>query len=603
MIVLKIITAIIILTSIPSFAATKYVSPSGSAAWGDCTVDSSPCSLATANANVAAGDTVKMMSGSYSTDINPCDTCDGTDWTTGLITFDGDYDGTVTITSSIGSHGASGEGHIYLDNNSYLKINDVVLGTGATSGPNAISIHVVDNIWLEDITLNGNYNRPVEINNEGVTGEASYIYINRLTISDNDGDSCGNNRPYDQVTIEGNTHHTLIENSTFGSSRHMVFYYLDDCPNNPPGEDCSSYDRPRFMINRNNTSKNIAEAGWGMAASPEDISTDPYVLIEGNFIQQSARDRNGTLAPGCSDHGKGIRLEGDRNIARYSTDDGTIGYKEAVSNRVYNNTLVNNYQVGFNFRWGSSSVNHSDNRMINNIITLNAHMDNNEQRQVTWFAQSSNGTSPCDIFTNNLINDSATETSRLYIETDGYDYMCTSCSVNQFNTNYNDCSSGDWIEATGNFSSSNVGFANSSANDDVTGYYLQSGGDAIDAGTYLTEANNSGNSSISLSVETGGAYFFQDGWGMTGAPFNINPDEICIGTVSNCVAISAIDYVNDNITLASPMTWSSGADIWLYKKSDGERVLYGSAPDVGAHELLVETATGLGMSGAGIGIQ
>jgi hypothetical protein len=37
------------------------------------------------------------------------------------------------------------------------------------------------------------------------------------------------------------------------------------------------------------------------------------------------------------------------------------------------------------------------------------------------------------------------------------------------------------------------------------------------------------------------------------------------------------------------MTWGSGADIWLYKKSDGERVLYGSAPDVGAHELLAET--------------
>jgi hypothetical protein len=32
------------------------------------------------------------------------------------------------------------------------------------------------------------------------------------------------------------------------------------------------------------------------------------------------------------------------------------------------------------------------------------------------------------------------------------------------------------------------------------------------------------------------------------------------------------------------MTWSDNAPIWLYKKSDGTQVLFGSAPDMGAHE-------------------
>jgi hypothetical protein len=45
-----------------------------------------------------------------------------------------------------------------------------------------------------------------------------------------------------------------------------------------------------------------------------------------------------------------------------------------------------------------------------------------------------------------------------------------------------------------------------------------------------------------------------------------------------------MNYLTNSITLASPRTWSNGANIWLYKKSDGKQVLYGSAPDYGAFE-------------------
>jgi hypothetical protein len=61
------------------------------------------------------------------------------------------------------------------------------------------------------------------------------------------------------------------------------------------------------------------------------------------------------------------------------------------------------------------------------------------------------------------------------------------------------------------------------------------------------------------------------------------PDWIAIGTVGNIAQISFINYDTKTITLASALSWSNGDSVWLYKKSDGVRVLYGTAPDQGAH--------------------
>ena len=62
------------------------------------------------------------------------------------------------------------------------------------------------------------------------------------------------------------------------------------------------------------------------------------------------------------------------------------------------------------------------------------------------------------------------------------------------------------------------------------------------------------------------------------------PDWIAIGTVTNTVQISSVNYSTNTITLASPVTWNNGDPIWLYKKSDGFVVLVGAAPDYGASE-------------------
>jgi len=116
-------------------------------------------------------------------------------------------------------------------------------------------------------------------------------------------------------------------------------------------------------------------------------------------------------------------------------------------------------------------------------------------------------------------------------------------------------------------------------------FTLQSGSPAIDGGTYLTQANGAGSNSTTLVVND--AYYFQPGWGNgAGGGASVAADWIAIGTRTNVVQISSINYYTNTITLASLMTWADNANIWLYKKSDGAQVLYGSAPDFGAYEYI-----------------
>jgi hypothetical protein len=116
---------------------------------------------------------------------------------------------------------------------------------------------------------------------------------------------------------------------------------------------------------------------------------------------------------------------------------------------------------------------------------------------------------------------------------------------------------------------------------------IGSGSPCCDAGVSLTLANGSGSSSVNLVVDD--ALYFQDGsWGSSLSTHDA--DWIAVGTVGNVVQISSITYNSDltatNITLASPITWSDNDPVWLYKNSSGTRVLYGSAPDIGAYEVV-----------------
>ncbi len=122
-----------------------------------------------------------------------------------------------------------------------------------------------------------------------------------------------------------------------------------------------------------------------------------------------------------------------------------------------------------------------------------------------------------------------------------------------------------------------VGFGNA-AND----YHLLAGSPAIAAGRYLTTVA-SGDAGSGTSLVVNDAAYFQDGYGLSNAYSTVSPDCIAVGTASNHVCITAVNYATNTLTLASPISRSSGQPVYLYSKSDGVQVLTGAAPDIGAY--------------------
>ncbi len=112
--------------------------------------------------------------------------------------------------------------------------------------------------------------------------------------------------------------------------------------------------------------------------------------------------------------------------------------------------------------------------------------------------------------------------------------------------------------------------------------HLQAGSPAIATGTYLTTVA-AGDSGSGTSLVVNNAAYFQDGYGLSNAYSTVNGDCIAVGTASNHVCVTAVNYTTNTLTLASSISRSAGQGVYLYSKSDGVQVLTGSAPDMGAY--------------------
>jgi len=113
-------------------------------------------------------------------------------------------------------------------------------------------------------------------------------------------------------------------------------------------------------------------------------------------------------------------------------------------------------------------------------------------------------------------------------------------------------------------------------------FHLQAGSPAIAVGTFLTTVA-SGDSGSGSSLVVNDASYFQDGYGLSNAYSTVYGDCIAVGTASNHVCVTAVNYTTNTLTLASSISRSAGQGVYLYSKSDGVRVLTGSAPDMGAY--------------------
>lgn len=518
-----------------AFAGTYWVSPKGMAKWANCQGDiplsgMSACSLATANTNAVAGDNINMRGGTYNIPIKPSNSGSSTK----VITYQA-YTGETPILTDVGSVAA-----INIDGVDYIKIDGVTVTNVYRLAEIANGAHYneitnstlsggsdVGNSGLIIRSFDGTGNTHNWIHNN-IIYQAGYVTTppecndasNLMKIGSSDDTASGYNTIEDNILYWGG-HHTL-EINTIGNVIRNNYFHNEGWMVKPSG--CA----PCGDANGKYGNRNIIIYD----AQKRDAT---YTLIENNRIGH-------TGLPSDGNGGDNLTLGGNKIIVRYNAifdamETGMYFRTSSVSsnfNRVYNNTIYksgqgpacryNNY-AGFT-RLGARFQKGADNNVfLNNIVYDNKTSD---------IADNGGG----NTLTNNWVT---TDGDPLFVNPDISNPMSTT----------------------------------------LPNLSLQRGSGAINKGTYLTQAKGSGSNSTTLSVDD--ALYFQDGtWGSSLS--NIQADWIAIGTVSNRVQIRSINYSTNTITLKSPMTWKDNAKIWLYKDSSGRIVLWGSAPDIGAHE-------------------
>jgi hypothetical protein len=157
-------------------------------------------------------------------------------------------------------------------------------------------------------------------------------------------------------------------------------------------------------------------------------------------------------------------------------------------------------------------------------------------------------------------------------------YWCTGTCTNVYGHQYG---GGTFLGDPGNKNADPLFVSYVSAGSTSNNFHLQAGSPAIAAGTYLTTVA-SGDSGSGTSLVVSDATYFQDGYGLSNAYSTVNGDCIAVGTASNHVCVTTVNYTTNTLTLASSISRSAGQGVYLYSKSDGVQVLTGSAPNIGA---------------------
>lgn len=536
---------------------TYWVSPAGTAAWQNARSDTplagaACCSLATANANAVAGETVYLRGGTYGTSLKPVHS--GT--AENRIVFQG-YGGEVPLFTV---NEAGGRWAVKLQGVSYIKIDGLssinsgaffFIGYGACY--NEIANCTFDrssaDYQLGYITdWNSARNAKARTQHNWLHhntfsryGAIDYVRgedLGTIRISSNYDDTTSHNTFEDNVFSYGG-HDCIDIGGQFNVIRNNVFHnegaYFRDLT-----KKCDNVPSSGYFGNRNILLSN----------SGENPGTAFHTLIEGNRIGYAG-------TPPDDDGSTGIENAGCHTLVRYNDiyGNGGMGYYSKMQPEGGQNT---NLKSG---SWG---------RVYHNTIYHGGYGDasiygNQFKHGVCIWSYAAFDDWPTNVVVkNNIVYDNFQEW-----RVGSSNILPQVTYANNFNAN--------------------PGFVNPDMSDKsslvLPDLRLTAGSSCIDAGAPLTQAKGSGSDSLTLVADD--AFLFQDGtWGsaLTHGVTHF-PDWIAVGTVENAVRIAAIDYATKTIRLASPLTWANGAKIWLYSDSGGRRVLKGSAPDIGAHEI------------------
>jgi hypothetical protein len=544
---------------------TKYwVSPTGTATWVNAQSETplsgaACCSLATATANAQAGDLINVRGGTYRSPLTPVNS-----GTSGAKIIWRNYNSEYVLISN----NAVFDGYYYYNICLWTvswHVFDGINIRGDYSGAGADG----DNVMILSVYYSASYNEFKNMDIDGNGGgrlqwrsdskarpclhnwmhncevhNIGYMYWGGTTVNQTIG-----------MMVEDGNDYTTIEDCDFHHNGHAN---LELCG--------------RYSVVKNNFMHN---EGWltnGTGYTPSDYLPDTvppaaasnlwghrdYCISSWNgeydkFHQLVEGNRFGTVGPPAENGGgECLTVVGPYNIIRF--------------NEMFN--PINNAVL---FKQGGAGAYYADyNAFYNNTIYKAGRYNNAIAPDGIWqgygiFAPYWTG--HYVRVGNEVLNNIVTATGG----TTDIDMDPTVNTVaNNFLSDY-----GDPL-----FVNTNVADPFSLAAPDFS---LQAGSPCINAGTHLTHAVGAGNSATALTVLK--ANFFQDGtWGCVMARgVTLFPDWIAIGTVGNIVQVSAVDYATNIITLADPMTWADNAPIWLYKNSSGVRVLYGAAPEIGAH--------------------
>ena len=529
-----------------------WVDPVGTALWSDCESatalnGTACCSLDSANSSASAGDLINLRGGTYGSEIRPSN---------------------------------SGTREHRITYQAYNHEEVIISGTYDIITLNSVDYIVVDGIEGRNPT--SSYIT--------ITNYADYNEVRNCTIYDDDGITVRKGVQIWGICPGGSTYtcyatHNWIHDNTFYMNGHVTgscndegaLMYIGSTAEIPSGSHYNTLENnvmywgghhvletyTKYNVIRNNVMHN---EGWMVQSTScsDKCGTSgngkygnrniqvydmhgesgKYNVIEGNRLGHAALPPDDAGA-------NNLVITSRRNIVRYNLmfnadrsnlhlKCGSGGNASSQFNVIYNNTLYHTTGLV----WLQNCNSHSYNMFLSSCTDYN-------------------------VIKNNLLYDAYTG-----------DYNASEVKDNTIANN--------WLDQDGDpqFTDPDMSDPMSTTRPDLS---LRPDSSAIDQGTHLTQADGSGARTTSLTVDN--ALFFQDGtWGS--ALSDIQADWIAIGTVSNTVQISAIDYAGNTITLASPNTWDDDAPIWLYKRSDATQVLYGLAPDYGAHEYAPTTLQG-----------
>lgn len=364
-----------------------------------------------------------------------------------------------------------------------------------------------------------------------IYGSSQYNWIHHSQFSK--GGECSTGGSDDgsvlDIGIEGSstdlTRYNLVENNVFFHGGHHLVGLFGG-----------------YNTFRNNYLHNEA---WSRSRGNRTLYLNGIDAVTGHNIIEG--NRFGYAARPCDDYTVGnVAISTPYNIFRYnkiyhsnSYGLGTYsysGYSNGSYNKIYNNTIFNSgYNIYSTYKGGS------------------------EDTAITFMHASNSG--------NGLKNNLYYSNSQVYT---GY------TSNQTFANEWNGDTRGNPL-----FVDASTTPPDNKNNSNLPNLDLQSASPAIDAGgAFTTVAAVDTGSGSSLVVSDAG--YFQDG---TLAPSGtVQADWVAVGTVGNTVQISSINYATNTITLANSISRKNNDPVWLYKKSDGVRVFFGAAPDVGAYE-------------------